>query len=415
MTIATKPFRLQSEEYTGPPKEWFLDPAWFDRDLEAVFRPSWLVAGHVDELDSRGAEAGHGFITFAIGDDEVFIRRDEEGEVRGYYNVCPHRGAKLCDGASGRMASKRIVCPYHAWTFSGSDGGLISARHMHADFDREAVSLTPVETEVWNGLIFVRFGGGQGGAVADFLGRVAVGGYDLSAMKLAARKTHEIAANWKIVVENNSECYHCVVIHPELSAVYDWRENETTDFEGAIAAGAAGLDVLEANVDAPETIEGRAVCALRAPRIDEDPDPHSSHVKWEPGVVLIIARDHGWLFVPRPVAPDRTELSQYWFVAKDAEEGRDYQVDELMSFWNVTMAQDLEIVESIQRGMRMSVYRPGPLNRLHQAGQAKFFAWYVEAIREYFPELVEEPTPDTAAIGERAAGYVGLGSSRPRR
>lgn len=390
--MTTTPLRSPTDEYTGPPKDWFLGEAWYERDLEAVFRSKWLIAGHVDELDVDSS--GHGYITFSLGREEVLIRRDEEGQVRGYHNFCPHRGAQLCESGSGVAPSKRIVCPYHAWTFSVSDGELLSARHMHEDFDSAALTLKPVHVEVWMGLIFVCLSEEYPGSVADHLSVADFGGYDLLSMKLAATKAHDIEANWKIVIENNFECYHCVVIHPELSAVMDWTLLENRDFDEHRATRAGGLEVMQRPPRSSAlTIGGERVCQVPAPRSDGDADPASWALVWEPGLNLLISRDMAWMFVPKPVAPNRTELRQYWLVAKDAVEGRDYDLDDLKSFWDTTMLQDREICEAVQRGMQMPAYKPGPLNRVHQTGQAGFYAWYTEQIRAFFPDLVHEPNP----------------------
>jgi Rieske 2Fe-2S family protein len=380
--------RPTSDEYTGPPKEWYLGQEWHERDIEAIFRGRWLLAGHVDELEA-GAK-GHGYLTFSLGGEEVLIRSSEDGEVCAYHNVCPHRGAQLCEGRSGRTLSSRIVCPYHAWTFSVSDGKLLSARHMHDDFDLAAIGLKPVKVEVWKGLIFVCLSEEAPPPLPEYFADVTFGGYEFEAMKLATAKSHEIEANWKIVVENNVECYHCAVIHPELVDVYDWRITAEPDIEGAMRSRAEGLEVIEAVQESPFTIKGESVCAIPSPRSDGEAEPPTHAIAWEPGVVVSVSRDFAWLFVPKPLGPTRTELRQYWLVAKDAEEGRDYELENLKLFWDTTMHQDRGICEAVQRGIQMPAYTPGPLNRIHQIGQAGFYAWYMEQIRQTFPECVVE-------------------------
>lgn len=394
--MTTTTLRSPAAEYTGPPKDWFLGEEWFRRDLEAVFRPKWLVAGHVDELNDTSQ--GHPYITYSLGNEEVVIRRDEEGQVRAYHNFCPHRGAQLCKGPAGTAPSKRIVCPYHAWTFSVSDGELLTARKMHEDFDGSGLGLKPVHVEVWNGLIFICLADEAPEPVATLMGDMTFRGYDIKSMKLATVKSHVIEANWKIVVENNLECYHCAVIHPEYMAATNYFDGIQVDFDEERARRAAGLEAFESggtqeDLRSPLTIGGEKVCAIPTPRTDGDPDPASYFLQWEPGVVLNLARDFGWIFAPRPLGPDRTELRQYWLVAEDAEEGRDYELETLKQFWDITMVQDLEICEAVQHGIEMPAYTPGPLNRVYQYGQAGFYAWYTEQIRAYYPDLVHASKP----------------------
>lgn len=382
--------RTPADEYVGPPKEWFFGDEWHARDLAAVFRPGWLVAGHVDELAARGR---HGYLTFSLGAEEAFVRRDENGRLRAYHNVCPHRGSRLCHPTGGAAMTKRVVCPYHLWTFSVTDGALINAREMHDDFDPSYYGLTPVHVTEWKGIIFVCFAEDAPPPIDVHLQEATFGSYAFDKMKLAATKSHEVRANWKIVVENNGECYHCAVNHPELVEVYDWRDMASDDFDGDCARRAAGEEVWNFSSRSAHTVKGRTVCAVPAPRRPDarDGDPLETHyVGWEPGVVMNFARDMGWMFVCKPLGPDRTEVRQFWFVADEAQEGRDYDVEELKAFWDVTMQQDREICEWVQHGMSNPVYRPGPLNRIHQAGQAAFYAWYTARITARFPEVAEQ-------------------------
>jgi phenylpropionate dioxygenase-like ring-hydroxylating dioxygenase large terminal subunit len=382
MTAATMQLRLPTDEDTGPPKECFLDQAWLARDIAAVFRPRWLLAGHITELTGPGA-----YLTYSLGADEVLICKDGQGSVRAYYNVCSHRGSRLCGHAKGQIGA-RIVCPYHGWSYSPTTGALLAAPHMHDDFDRSHWGLRPVHVDVWFGLIFVCLADERPAPMVDHIGAVDFGGYNLADAKLASAKTHEIGANWKIVVENNLECYHCPLNHPELMAVRDWKISSSIEaFAGALKSRAKGLEVIQSDIACSHTVNGQKVCAIPFPRGgDAESDPTAYLLLWEPGMAMILSRDHGWIFSPKPVGPTRTELRQYWFVSGRAVEGKDYEIDPLREFWDVTMQQDRVLCENVQRGMEMHAYAPGPLNRIHQGGQAGFYAWYLEQIRCRFPE-----------------------------
>jgi phenylpropionate dioxygenase-like ring-hydroxylating dioxygenase large terminal subunit len=391
--------RSISDEDLGPPKDWFLSDSWHERDLEAIFRPRWLLAGHVSEL-AQSHRNRYPYITYRLGSEEVLIRRDEGGEIRAFHNFCRHRGSQLCVDSSGTMG-KRIVCPYHGWSYSASDGALLAAPHMHQDFDRSPWGLRRVHVDVWFGLIFVCLSSERPTAVGDYLSepsstgvdfagtmrsgggdRRNFGGYDFARMKLAAIKLVDVKANWKIVVENNLECYHCTLNHPQLVEVFDWKSVASDDFDGVVAARANGQEVCVAQLPSPHTLHGERVCAVPAPRTDDETEPDHYFLGWEPGAALTLFRDYAWVFCPKPISPNRTELRLYWFVANDAEEARDYDVGRLTEYWDITMDQDRLICEGVQRGMEMPAYEPGPLNRVHQAGQAGFYAWYREEVRK---------------------------------
>ena len=379
----TLPLRPPSAEETGPPPSWYFDPEWFERDMEAIYRPRWMLAGHVSEIAKPGQ-----LLTYALGADEALIRVDEHGEVRAYHNVCAHRGARLCRQRTGKMSSRRIVCPYHGWSYSPSDGSLRSAPSMHEDFDRGAWGLKPVHVEVWCGLIFVCFAAERPAPLAEYFGERSFGGYDHTRLKVAATSSHVVAANWKVVLENDYECYHCVLNHPELITTWDWKVAANEDFEGFQRTRAAGQEVEESTMDSPLTISGEEVCRVPLPRHDDAQEPSSYLLGWDPGTGIALARDHGWVFMPKPLAPDRTEVRQLWLVAQDAVEGIDYDVETLTRYWDTTMLQDQELCERVYEGMHNPAYVPGPLNRIHQTGQAGFYAWHREQLRRRFPEAV---------------------------
>ncbi|HWI21648.1 MAG TPA: aromatic ring-hydroxylating dioxygenase subunit alpha [Baekduia sp.] len=377
--------RPAASEHTGPPKEWFLDEAWFRRDLEAVFKPRWLLAGHVTELSTPGA-----YLTYALGEDEVVIQKDESGTIHAFHNVCAHRGAKLCPERSGRGSKRRIICPYHGWSYSASDGSLMAAPGMHDGFDKAPWGLTPAHVDVWNGLIMVSFAAERPLPMNEHMGGFSMGKYDTSRIKVAATKSHLVNANWKVVVENNLECYHCAINHPELLSSFDWKASKDDDFDGTVAAREAGLEVWHLELDVPFTLNNARVCKANMPRLDENLDAATIACFWEPGFAFTLAKDYGWIFSPRALSPSLTEIRQYWLVAEDAVEGVDYTREEVMEFWDVTLQQDRELCENVAAGMGMEAYSPGPLNRLYQSGQAAFFAWYTRQMREHYPDEVRE-------------------------
>lgn len=373
--------RHSSTEYVGPPREWFVSPTWFQHDLDAIFLSRWNFAGHVEEIAKRNS-----YITYALGKDEVVIRKDSAGEVRAFHNVCSHRGARLCQDAAGTMG-RRIVCPYHAWSFEPDGGALVAAPEMHQDFDKSAWGLLPAHVEVWNGLIFVNLAPERPASVADYLGSEVIGPYDFSRSKVAATKRTVVNANWKVVMENDRECYHCLYNHPELTAVQDWLSYGTDpdDFDSIVDAGIKGsLEVQRfTGFDNLNTVEDKTACQVPFPTIGDIAATINAGVLAFPGFLFAFARDYAKLLVIKPLAADQTEVIVYWFVAAEAEEGKHYVIEEVTEFWAATYAQDKQLCENVQRGMEMRAYRPGPLNRIHQSGQAGFYGWYSNQIEKW--------------------------------
>ena len=206
-------------------------------------------------------------------------------------------------------------------------------------------------------------------------------------MKLAARRDYETSANWKVVVENGSECYHCALNHPELCKVYDpWGIDyvENIDAPGGNAVAAVlGADVGARTLeDMTFTPAGERVCAVPSPRLDEEV-PHARELWWQPGNALSLTRDSGFLFTVRPSGPNRTMQTQFWLVHEDAREGSDYTLEQLMRLMVVTQDEDRTLCEEVQRGLEQRRYTPGPLNLHYQAGQIEFYRWYESRLLQF--------------------------------
>ncbi|MEN2742509.1 SRPBCC family protein [Microbacterium sp. X-17] len=330
MTITE--FRPSETEYTGSPREWFFGEDWLQRDIETIFEPRWLVAGHVDQLALPGAS-----VSIALGDRVCEVHRGPSGEF---------------------VATE---------TRSG--------RRLH--------------TDEWVGFIFVAFSDARPAPLFEELDRTGLDGYDTRRLKLASFKSHEVKANWKVVFENNNECYHCELNHPELVTQIDWKVTEAADFDQYMADRANGREVETSNkVGSYSTLNNKRVSQQLLHRHPEaSPAVGSWTVFWEPGSGLAFAPDHAWLQAPRPTGAGTTQVDQYWLVADDAVEGVDYEIDDLRFFWDATLMQDKDLCENVQRGMSIPVYQPGPLNRRFQGGNAGFYSWYEAEMHKRHPEI----------------------------
>src|SRR5262245_27371090 len=197
------------------PGAFYSDELVYRAELERIWRNGWLFVGHTCEIPTAGD-----YFTFAVGDDSLIVIRDDDGEIYALWNVCRHRGTVVCDEAAGRAG--RLVCPYHQWTYA-RDGSLLSCRGMQEDIDKEQLGLLRAPLRQLDGLIFVSLSDDP----PDFDGaKEFVSPYarpqGLDRAKVAKIVDYDVAANWKIVWENNRECYHCNVNHPQyIKANFD--------------------------------------------------------------------------------------------------------------------------------------------------------------------------------------------------
>lgn len=191
---------------------FYNDPELFGLDMERVFRNTWLFAGHANRIPHPGD-----YFTHQLGNDPLVFIRGDNGEVHGHFNMCRHRGSRICLEASGH--ARKLVCPYHQWVYE-KDGALSTALSMPADFDRADFGLVPIATRVVEGLIFINFATNP--TSFDPMERAIrshLEPYELDRAQICVTKTYQVRANWKLVEENFRECYHCPVGHPEYCHV----------------------------------------------------------------------------------------------------------------------------------------------------------------------------------------------------
>ncbi len=358
--------RVAPGAYTQPQRamapEVYLDPAVFAAEREAVLARSWQYACHASELAGTGD-----FAAFQIAGERLFTIRDHDGAMRTFYNVCMHRGHELVEG---RGRCKLLVCPYHAWSYR-LDGRLHKA--PHAGFDTAGICLTPVRSEDFLGFVFVNLDPaappmdelfpGVRAALAEFLPTI-------ERMRPVERRHFVAAANWKAAVENYNECYHCRHVHTSFSKGVVLPDTYTIRPVGRCLRHEAD--------GSPDQYYP----------IDHDASPHAaeytSFYLWPlfsfqvyPGPVLNT-------FCWRPEAVDRTPFFREWFTldGTDSDAVRAVAKEDA----ETTVAEDLALLASVQRGMASRGYRPGPLvidpqmglNSEHTVAAIK--AWYEEAM-----------------------------------
>lgn len=358
------------------PQDFYVDDALFEADLEAVFGTDWLFACNACEIPRSGD-----YHTLEIGRNSVVVLRGRDGEIRAFHNTCRHRGSRICLNEKGRAT--RLVCPYHQWVYE-LDGTLRNARQMPKDFDRTAYGLAPAKVEVICGMIYVSIADDPPD-LARF--RTAVTPYIAphrpDRTKVAFEMTIVENANWKLVIENNRECYHCAANHPELTATlveFALPDDPagTAQFQGLIARKTTlwdGLGLPHRPADGGQefrcirlpfhegalsfTTDGRPACRKLLGDLTE-PDLGSVRMFRVPNNWNHFLSDHIIHFRVLPLATDRTALRTTWLVHEDAVEGVDYDVKTLTEVWIATNEQDARLAAINHQGIRSKAYRPGP-------------------------------------------------------
>lgn len=343
----------------GLPGAAYTSPAVFAWELQRFFDAAWVCVGRADALAAPGAQRA-----LRAGREGALLVRDEGGEVRGYYNVCRHRGHELVQLGACVRAGK-IRCPYHGWVYD-LDGALRTPGAGEPGCAGEPlprVALVPLRVEVWRGFVFVNVSG-DAQPLRTWLGDLAplTEAHDLGALQVAATHAYELAANWKLLIENYHECYHCPLIHPQLCRVSPPRSGQNLVGAGAWIGGPMELR--------PEvetmSLDGRSSGAP-LPRLSPEQRRHVYYYGVGPNLLLSLHPDYVLTHRIEPLAPDRTRVECQWLFPADVAATPGFSPAYAVEFWDMTNQQDWRAVESVQRGVGSRGFRPGTFTERERA------------------------------------------------
>ena len=385
---------------------FYTDPDIFQLDLDTFFLNHWIFIGHVSRIPNIGD-----YFLFKTGNESIILIRGNDNEIYAHHNVCRHRGSRVCLEESGNK--KLLVCPYHAWSYN-IDGSLRSARLMPEDFDPKKWSLQKCNLKIFEGLIFINFSDSPD-SFDEFIKptKPFIELHGLKNAKIAHREIYPTFGNWKLTLDNFHECYHCQPAHPEYCSIHDadyilsygggsqsslesntfnkrldqWNEKvkklghltgEYYDKEFSQYSRSAERTPLSQG-KLSETRDGKPAAPLMGKFKERDggytsvgPSPFNS---------LIMCNDFATLFIFVPKGPTETHVELMWLVHKDAVEGRDYNLSNMVWMWDKTTIEDKKIIENNQKGVLSKKYKPGPLSQMERSLD-RFKKWYLKRLIE---------------------------------
>jgi Rieske 2Fe-2S family protein len=335
------------------PGKYYNDPEILSREIEGVFQSMWICAGRYDEILKPGD-----YITRQIGSENVVVVRDQKDRINAFYNNCRHRGTRMCHETAGSVKGS-IQCPYHAWTY-GLDGRLIGAPHMNEveDFDKKEWSLHKVACDVWDGHVFINMAKDPA-PLAEQLGRLPkmFARFGMGNMRRVARVNYDIAANWKLIVENYSECYHCPLIHPDLNRVTHYLSGKSEDIAEHYNGG--------------YQIIGQEYCTLTVE--GKQTRPHFKGIRKAdqnrvyyytvyPNFLLSLHPDYMMTHTLWPKSPNEVHVVCEWHVEAETLEKPGFTIQDAVEFWDMTNKQDWHACEISHLGISSKSYSPGPFS-----------------------------------------------------
>lgn len=341
------------------PTRWYISEVAFRAEKDGIFSREWLCVCREEEITGPGA-----YRVVEVLGESVLLVRNRGGALRGFYNVCRHRGARLCrdseaeptqGAAAGLVGGRGIVCPYHHWTYD-LDGHLVAAPHLRdvGAADKAALSLHAVQVDSWGGFIYVNLSAAPGHTLLEQLGAVPerTRNYPLGALRIGRSLHYRVAANWKVICENYNECYHCGPVHPELCAVVPaFREQ-----------GGASLDWMRGipHREGAYTFTTSGTTTRRPfPGLSADEQLRHKGELCYPNLAISLACDHVAAFILYPRAAGQTDITCHFLFEPYELAKAEFDPGDAVDFWDLINRQDWSICESVQRGMSSRVHRFG--------------------------------------------------------
>ena len=378
-------------------QRFYTDPAIYDLEIEKIVNRNWILAGHASQLPESGD-----FKVLNVGQESAIIVRGKGGNLQGFANVCRHRGSLVCLEQEGHV--DKFTCPYHGWMYD-IDGNLTAARNMDSSFDRSAHGLKSVSVGEIYGLIFVCFDDNPPsleGAIRDL--QEPMGMFDFENLKVAAQKGYEIPANWKLSIENYQECYHCATAHPEYALMHTMMLDDEKRARASVhmhenmeACGIKDIEIdhVDSAARPGEIGFGYARTAMFnkyntgskgggavAPLLGsiKGYDGGQADLSFGPFSFVLAYNDHVVCYVFTPIDHNSSNCEIYWLVRGDAEEGKDYDVEELTWLWDVTTIADKEIVSNNSKGVHSKYYEPGPFSGMEDL-ESIYIEWILSELQ----------------------------------
>ena len=378
----------------GLPAAWYSDPAHYERELAAFWYAKWIAVAREEELSAPGD-----WRVVKIGTQSLVLVMDEK--LKAFHNTCRHRGSVLCTEEQGSFPRKRIVCPYHSWTYDLSGKLVATPRRMETpDFDMKRFPLHQVAVKTWGGFVFVCLAKNP----PPFEAPAKYARYGFDKLRIGKRIVADVQANWKLLAENFSECFHCPPVHPELCRVvtayqeagaWGLRESNRPEYKTGAATltldGSARLEPLSGlNEQEKQTLY---IPEMVLPNLflNIQPDYVNSHLMFPTGPqsVRVI---YDWLFEPRHLPLSDEDLAHY------------------VALWDITNKQDSHNCELQQQGMQSHAFEHGWY--VPQEFDCHRFAEWVRLTLREAPASRGAPSPTSRSPKARKRGTAKTGSAR---
>ena len=374
------------------PARYYVDPSIYREESVAIFGTMWICLGRTEEIARPGS-----YITREVAGESLILTRGDDQAVRAFHNVCRHRGTRICEASEGQ-AGHRLQCPYHAWTWD-LQGKLVAAPHMEgtAGFDKENYPLFQAKAAEWDGLLFANLDANAPPLESQLEDlRTKFRPWGMVGLERGSRIVYDVKANWKLIIQNYSECLHCPVIHPALAKLSHYLSgvNEPGGVGSAYLGGRMDLRV---GVDSM-SMDGRRVGGF-LPGLNLEERSKVLYYAVLPNLLLSLHPDYVMTHVLRPLAENRTEVVCEWHFPPSTLADPAFNPAPAVEFWDLTNRQDWHVSELSQLGIGSKAYRPGPYSPREELLHA-FDSWLLGRLGDATQEDGGVPVAGLRKAGE---------------
>jgi len=346
------------------PREYYVSAEIFEKEFDKVFSRQWIFIVHASRIPKVGD-----YVVQEFAGESIVVIRESADRINGFFNVCRHRGHPLCAAPQGNL--RKFVCPYHHWSY-GIDGALKQAPGCPdgSSFAYQDWPLKRVRIQTFHGFVFAWLGEGEPPDLARKFAPVdgELERYATEDLKEIHRESYDIQANWKTLLENYLECYHCTGSHPELcramdlEAMYAGTDEWQDPYFTGILPLKAGMVTVSMNGQAVSKPLGEFA------RLATLPTGGGTGFGVVPTLSRVIVHvDHAVAHAIRPVSAASLRWETCWYVRGDALEGRDYELDKVIAVWRATNREDIALCENAYRGVLSRRFTPGPLDNKRES------------------------------------------------
>ena len=349
--LVVKPRDVMPQGATTLPAPFYTDEAYFRREMELLYAHMWVCVGRTEHVEKPGQ-----FIVRDLLGESIIITSNAAGTVNAFYNVCRHRGTKLCEEHQGAFAGS-IQCPYHAWTYD-LDGRLIGAPHMEEvpHFAKSDYPLHRIHADVWDGHVFINLSPTPQPLREQLSGLPEkFASWRMQELRLGHRIVYDVNANWKLVIQNYNECLHCPNLHPALNKLSHYLSGENEPLQATYMGGRMDLR------PGVETLSMDGRCSRGfLPGLSEQDVRRVYYYAIFPNMLLSLHPDYMLVHTLWPQSADRTINICEWHFHPTELARPDFDPMDAVAFWDMTNRQDWHVCELSQQGIKSRAYTPGP-------------------------------------------------------